>query len=73
MTMEEAKNRAKNMSKINMLESVKRDLENRNWDQVDIIFANGCRTGIGNPSAVAAAKKALLAELQRQMDEECWL
>ena len=72
MTMDEAKDRAKNMGKINMLKELKQHL-NRDWDQLDIIYTNGTRTGIGNPKALAAAKDALLKELQRQIDEECWL
>ena len=72
MTMDEAKDRAKNMGKINMLNELKQHL-NRDWDQLDIIYTNGTRTGIGNTKALEAAKEALLKELQRQIDEECWL
>jgi len=73
MTIEEAKEKAKNMSKIQMLQKLKEDMENHGWDQVDIIYTNGTRTGIGNPKAVTVVKEALMKELQRQMDEECWL
>lgn len=70
MTREQAEAKALSMRKIDALKAVKADMRNNGWKGVDIIFSNGMRTGIGNPAAIEAVKKALMEEMERQIAAE---
>ena len=57
------------MSKKEALLRVKNDLNNRRCIEIDLIWSNGEKSGIGNPNAIKAAMDALKEEMERQLNE----
>lgn len=70
MTREEAEKLALSMPRLKALVAFRNDVLDRDWTGIDILFRNGGRAGIGNPNAIQVARKALLAELDRQIEAE---
>lgn len=58
------------MANIETLKKVLADYESRECKQVELVWSDGRRAGIGNPQAVKVVMDALLCELHRQLDEE---
>ncbi len=58
------------MSKKEMLENVLADYERHECKQIELVWNDGTRAGIGNKQAINVAMTALKAELKRQMNEE---
>ena len=65
MTREEAMR----MPKDKLLAMIKADYEAHfpHLKQIDLIYEDGNKSAIGNPACVEAAKKAILAELDKQI------
>ena len=57
------------MSKKEALLKVKSDLDNRRCVEIDLIWSNGEKSGIGNPNAIKVAMDALKEEMERQLNE----
>lgn len=57
------------MTRKEMLEGVVADYNSHECIQIELVWKEGTRSGIGNPKAIKAAMDALKEELKRQLDE----
>lgn len=57
------------MSVKEALQNVMNDFNTRKVQRIELLWADGNRTGIGNPRALNVAMGALKAELERQISE----
>lgn len=57
------------MANIETLKKVLTDYKSHECKQVELVWSDGLRSGIGNPQAVKVVMDALLGELHRQLDE----
>ena len=57
------------MTRKEMLQSVIDDYNRHECKQIELVWTDGRRSGIGNPKAISVAMEALKAELKRQMAE----
>jgi hypothetical protein len=57
------------MSKKDNLIAFKNDLLSRRCEEVHLIWSNGQKAGIGNPKAIDIIIKALLEEIDKQINE----
>lgn len=69
MTREEAKAAAKAMPRLEALVHFRNQVVDVEWKGLDVILENG-KCGIGNPEAIAIAKKALLEKLDADIEKE---
>lgn len=58
------------MTRKEMLEQVVADYNSHECVQIELVWKEGTRSGIGNPSAIKAAMSALKEELKRQIANE---
>lgn len=69
MTREQAEAMAKSMPKLEALVHFRNHVVDAEWKGLDVILENG-KCGIGNPAAIAVAKKAMLEQLDIQIERE---
>ena len=69
MTREEAEARARAMPRIKALVDFRNSVVDKEWTGIDIITKDG-KAGVGNPEAIAVARKAMLELLDRQIEAE---
>lgn len=70
MTREEAEQKAKSMPRLSALVHFRNHVVDVKWVGIDIILEGGNKCGVGNPDAIAVAKKAMLELLDHQIDKE---
>lgn len=58
------------MANIETLKKVLADYKSHECKQVELVWSDGRRSGIGNPQAVKVVMDALLGELHRQLAED---
>lgn len=69
MTREEAEAAARSMPRLEALVHFRNHVVDVKWTGLDVILENG-KCGIGNPEAIAIAKKALLEKLDADIEKE---
>lgn len=57
------------MTRKEMLEKVVADYDSHECVQIELVWKDRTRSGIGNPKAIKVAMDALKEELKRQIDE----
>ena len=68
MTREESEALAKSQPRYQVLVQVWKDIQRDDWKGIDILYADGKRTPIGNPDAVDKVKELLIGLLSKQIE-----
>ena len=68
MTREEAEALAKSQPRYQVLVQVWKDIQRDDWKGIDILYADGKRTPIGNQDAIDKVKELLIGLLSKQIE-----